>query len=306
MKVSLKPHLALIGCNVVWAFDYPFYHLLLPGYISPVALATSALVVAAFFSLCSLPFSPRERVSRRDAFRFVGAALLMGVLKKIFLMEGLSQTSPIDGSIIDTITPILVLILSVVLHIDRFTPLKVAGIVLGMGGAVMVVLFGRSGAHPASHLVGNLYIFLCAACTAVYMVWFKKLVSRYSPLTVLRWLYCLAAVMILPFGIRDVVQTDYGALSGFALFAFIFVLVVPTFVPNLLLIYSLKYVAPTVSSIYAYIQPVLATALAVGLGMDRIRWDTVVAAAVIFLGVFCVVYSYRHASNLRAPTAHLH
>lgn len=65
-------------------------------------------------------------------------------------MYGLSRTSPIDGSIIDTITPLLVLLISVVLGIDKFTRLKIAGLVLGMAGAVGVVLLGASGGHTHS------------------------------------------------------------------------------------------------------------------------------------------------------------
>ena len=29
----LKPHLALLLCNVLWAMDYPFYNYVLPRYI---------------------------------------------------------------------------------------------------------------------------------------------------------------------------------------------------------------------------------------------------------------------------------
>ncbi len=104
----------------------------------------------------------------------IGAALLIGVIRKVLLMYGLSRTSPIDGSIIDTITPLLVLLISVVLGIDKFTRLKIAGLVLGMAGAVGVVLLGASGGHTHSGLVGNLMIAGCALATSCYMVWFKS------------------------------------------------------------------------------------------------------------------------------------
>ena len=76
-------------------------------------------------------------------------------------------------------------------------------------------------------------------------------------------------------------------------FAALFVLIVPTYLPNLLLNYSLKFVAPTVSSIYAYLQPIVAIALAIIMGLDSIHLDIVLFALVIFLGVGMVTYSYR-------------
>ena len=153
-------------------------------------------------------------------------------------MYGLSMTSPIDGSIIDTIVPLLVLALSVLLGMDRFTRLKITGLVLGMAGAVAVVLAGASSSHAHSHLWGNMMIFLCACVTSVYMVWFKRLIAKYRITTVLRWLYCAAAVMALPFGIGPIVHADFAAIARHALFPTLFVLTVPTYVPNLMLNYA--------------------------------------------------------------------
>ena len=123
----LKPHLALLLCNVVWAMDYPFYNYVLPRYIHPMALVSASLVATALLSLVPLLWQKAEKVSRADGRKLIGAGLLIGVLRKVFIMYGLSMTSPIDGSIIDTIVPLLVLMLSVALGMDRFTKLKVAG-----------------------------------------------------------------------------------------------------------------------------------------------------------------------------------
>ena len=219
-------------------------------------------------------------------------------------MYGLSMTSPIDGSIIDTIVPLLVLVVSVLLGMDRFTKLKVAGLALGMAGAVAVVLTGISAAHTHSHLWGNILILLCACVTSLYMVWFKRLIAKYRITTVLRWLYCTAAIVALPFGLRAIIHTDYAAIAQHALFPTLFVLIVPTYLPNLMLNYALKTVQPTVSSIYTYLQPVLAIAISVAMGLDKLHLDTVIFALVIFTGVALVLRSY--AAHPDAPASRTH
>ena len=352
-----KPHIALLICNIVWAMDYPFYNIVLPRYVHPMAMVSGSLIATALFSLVPLLWqkaekvakadvrkligaalligvlrkvfimyglsmtSPidgsiidtivpllwqtAERVARADIRKLIGAALLIGVLRKVFIMYGLSMTSPIDGSIIDTIVPLLVLLLSVLLGMDRFTELKVAGLLLGMAGAVAVVLTGASSSHQHSHVWGNVMIMLCACATALYMVWFKALVARYRITTVLRWVYCVAAVVALPFGLKEIIHTDYAAIAGHALFPTLFVLTVPTYLPNLMLNYALKSVPATVSSIYTYLQPVLAIAISVGMGLDKLHADTVVFALVIFVGVGLVLRSYsvppRHPDPPAAP-----
>ena len=299
----LKPHLALLVCNVLWAMDYPFYNIVLPHYVHPMAMVSASLVATALFSLVPLLWQKAEKVERADIRKLIGAALLIGVLRKVFIMYGLSMTSPIDGSIIDTIVPLLVLVLSVLLGMDRFTRLKITGLVLGMAGAVAVVLAGASSNHAHSHLWGNVMIFLCACVTSVYMVWFKRLIAKYRSTTVLRWVYCAAAVMALPFGIGPIVHTDFAAIARHALFPTLFVLMVPTYVPNLMLNYALKTVQPTVSSIYTYLQPVLAIAISVGMGLDKLHADTVIFALVIFVGVGLVLRSYTVKPRQADPPA---
>lgn len=300
---KFKPHLALIVCNTVWAMDYPFYNLVLPRYVHPLAMIAASLTVTALFSLVPLLWQKAEKVDRRDILKLVGAALLIGVLRKTFIMYGLSMTSPIDGSIIDTIVPLLVLLLSVALGIDRFTKLKVAGLVLGMGGAVAVVLTGISTAHTHSHLWGNIMIFLCACATALYMVWFKRLVAKYRITTVLRWVYCISALVMLPIGAREIVHTDFAGMDAKIIAASLFVLMVPTYVPNLMLNYALRFVQPTVTSIYTYLQPVLAIVLSVAMGLDRLHADTVIFALVIFVGVGLVLRSYFRPPHAKAAAA---
>lgn len=304
LNLLVKSHLALLLCNIIWACDYPFYNLVLSKYVAPIALVTASLCAAALFSLVPLLWSKARPIARKDIKTMIGAALLIGVIRKVLLMYGLSRTSPIDGSIIDTIVPLLVLVVSVLLRMDRFTKLKVAGLALGMAGAVAVVLTGISAAHTHSHLWGNILILLCACVTSLYMVWFKRLIAKYRITTVLRWLYCTAAIVALPFGLRAIIHTDYAAIAQHALFPTLFVLIVPTYLPNLMLNYALKTVQPTVSSIYTYLQPVLAIAMSVAMGLDKLHLDTVIFALVIFTGVALVLRSY--AAHPDAPASRTH
>lgn len=292
-----KAHIALLLCNTVWALDYPFYNLVLPKYVKPIAMISASLIATALLSLVPMLWEKVEKVARKDILKLIGAALLIGVIRKVFIMYGLSKTSPIDGSIIETIVPLLVLVLSVALGIDHYTKLKVAGLVLGMAGAVAVVLTGVSAAHAHSHLWGNIMILLCACATALYMVWFKTLINKYRVTTLLRWLYCIAALIMLPFGLKAIIHTDYALIgsSSKILFSTLFVLVMPTYLPNLLLNYALKSVQPTVTSIYTYLQPVIAITVSVLMGLDKLHVDTVIFALVIFVGVGLVLRSYgRH------------
>ena len=298
MLKTRNAYIALIFCNIVWACDYPFYNLVLGKYISPMAMVTASLLIAALFSLVPLMWEKLESVAPQDRAKILGAALLMGVARKLCMMFGLAETSPIDGSIIGTTTPLLVLLLSVVVGVDHFTTKKVVGLALGMMGTLAIILTSNSGVHTQSSVWGNLLIFVSSCVSASYMVLCKRLVGKYRVTTVLRWIYCTSAFFILPFGVDDVLTIDFSAMDTKILLASLFVIFVPTYLPNLLLNYSLRSVAPTASSIYAYIQPVVAVALSVAMRLDKLHPDTLLFAVVIFAGVALVLNSYRQSPKV--------
>ena len=289
----IRAHVALLCCNIVWACDYPFYNLLLGRYIDPLAMVTASLIVAAILSWIPTLWEGCESIERSDWGIMLTAALLMGLVRKLMMMFGLSRTSPIDGSIIATIVPLIVLVVSVVARLDKFTFRKVLGLGLGLAGAVAVVLTSNMSSHANSELWGNVMMMCSGVVTAIYMVFLRRMVSKYRITTVLRAIYTISAVVILPLGMNSVIKSDFSDMNAHLWLAAAFVVVVPTYLPNLLLNYSLRYLQPTVSSSYTYIQPVLAVALSVAMGLDRLHADTVLFAAVLFVGVWLVITSYR-------------
>ena len=286
-------HIALLGCNIVWACDYPFYNLLLGKYIEPLAMVTASLVVAALLSWVPRLWEEREQIERRDWGIIFIAALLMGIVRKVMMMFGLSLTSPIDGAIIATLSPLLVLVVSVAAGIDRLSVRKVVGLIVGMAGAVAVIVTSGSAHHEKSGLGGTLMMICSATVTALYMVFFKRLVAKYRITTLLRAIYTISAIVIFPIGIESVIKSDFTDMNTHLWLAAAFVLIVPTYLPNLLLNYSLKFVQPTVSSTYTYIQPVLAVTLSVAMGLDVLHIDTALFALLLFVGVGLVISSYR-------------
>ena len=296
MSNVVKAHLGLILSYVIWAVNYPLYKVIMPHYISPYAMTMLVVGVAALLAFGSMLFVPIEPVRRQDILKLVAAAALMGIAKKLFLMVGIQHTSPIDASIIATLGPILVLVISVMFLVDRFTPMKVLGMALGLAGALVVILSGSGMQAPSDKLGGDAVVLLAIVASSFSMVWLKELIMRYKPVTLLRWkspsgggrddashrAWPVAAYRFL--GHAGSCRVDRGLCCR------------RTYVraSNHLLIYSLHYVKPTISSIYFYLEPVIATAISVAMHMDTLSWDRALASLAVFAGVLLVVLSYKN------------
>lgn len=256
------------------------------------AMLFLSLAVAAILSLVPLFWSRAERVERSDIKYLVAAAVLSGLMRKGFVIYGLSHTSPIDASIIATLLPVMALVISVAMGIDRFTKGRVAGIALGLGGALTVILSGSSDDKSAGALLGNLSMLLYTIAAGFFMVWLQPIFKKYKPITLLRWVYTLSVLMFAPVGLMPTLHTNFAGMSTHILLITLFVITVPTFLPNLLLNFALKRVSPTISGMYSYIQPILAIAMSIWLGLGKLHWITLVGGAVIISGVTLVIRSY--------------
>ena len=245
--------------------------------------------MAAILSWLPILGQKSEPIERKDWGIIFIAALLMGIVRKTMMMFGLSRTSPIDGSIIATVTPLMVLIISVVAHTERFTLRKLLGMILGMAGAVAIILTSSAPHRGHSEIWGNLMMICNCTVTALYMVFFKRLVAKYRITTLLCAIYTISAIAMFPFGIKPMATTEFASFDTHIWLAAAFVLIVPTYLPNLLLNYSLRYVLPTTTSIYAYIQPLLAITISVAMGLDHLHIDTLLFALLLFTGVGLVV-----------------
>lgn len=299
----IKPHLALLLCNSIWAINYPLYHILMSkgGLFTPSSMLFLSLAAAALFSFVPLLWSRAERVERSDIKYMVAAAILSGLMRKGLVIFGLSLTTPIDASIIGSLLPVMALIISVVMGIDRFTLPRIVGIALGMGGALAVIVTTSSsggGSSVHSEIGGDMLMLLYTVAAGFYMVWLQPIFKKYRPITLLRWVYSLSAIMFLPFSISDLAHFPVAQLSHHTLWMALFVILVPTFLPNLFLNYALARVTPTVSSIYSYLQPLLAISVSVWLGLGTLHWRTLLFGVMIIAGVTLVIRSYAHPKEV--------
>lgn len=292
-SANFLPYVALVVCNLLWATDYPLYHILMPHYLPPIVLLAAALLATLVFACIPAIGGHVSRVERRDIPTLVGAALLLGVIHKGSLMFGISLTSPVDGSIINAVGPLVVLVLSVVKGVDRLTPKRVVGLLIGLSGAVAVILTGHHSSDAEATMAGNLLVVCAVVATALYTVFLKGMLLKYNVPTVLLWVYGLSSLMTLPFGISAALHHDFSAWDHRATVSLVIMLCLLTYLPNALYNYALHHIEPFRTSIFSYIQPVAAIVLSSILRLDTLRLSTACFALVIFVGIGIVLSSYR-------------
>lgn len=290
----MRAHGALLLANLFWGVMSPVSKsLLLKGSISPLAL--SAIRIgggAVLFFLCSLllpdSIAPRERINRRDLWKIAIASVLMISANQGLFILGIGYTSPIDSSVMSSLTPMITMILAAIFLHFPITRLKFLGVALGLTGVIVLVTSGRTDSVATNALLGDSLCLGAQICAAMYYVLFSGLIKRYAPFTLMKWMFYISAVTYVPFCMPEVAKIPFGTLPAEDIWSIAYIIVFATCFAYLTLPYAQKRLKPTVVSIYNYFQPLFAAIVAVWLGVGEFGPVKIGATALIFAGVWFV------------------
>ncbi|WKD85600.1 putative inner membrane transporter YicL [Polaribacter huanghezhanensis] len=250
-----KAHLALLGANLIYGVNYIIAKGIMPNKIGPSAFIFLRVVGAGILFWIIKSFL-KEKVEKKDFPLLILCGLLGVATNQLLFFHGLNLTSPIDASIIITAIPIVVLVFSALLLKEKITPNKIIGIAIGATGAILLVWYGNKAAGTSS-LLGNVLIFLNACSYGLYLVLVKPLMKKYNSITVISWVFLFGFVFMFPFGIPDILQTNFAAFTVETYATIAFVVIGTTFLAYLFNIYALKSVSPSVTGSYVYLQPAI-------------------------------------------------
>lgn len=291
MTTITKAHLAVLGANIIFGLNYSTVKFLTSNYMHPwamnlVRIAVSAVLLWLLFFFQKDGFGFRKK----DAGRFVICALTGVAINQLLFTKGLSLTTSIHASLLALGTPIFITAIAAWVLNETFTWNKAIGLLLGVGGAMLLILSKTNHVSPnaAASLPGDIMVIVNAISYAFYFVWVKPLMNSYRAVHVLRWTFTIGVFFILPFGLQPAIETNWQALTINAWLALAFVVIGATFFAYLLNIYGLKVLGPSITGTYIYTQPIFAAVIGIIFLGEPLGWVQVMCALMIGLGVYVV------------------
>ena len=293
---KLKGHGAMLIANGMWGLMSPLAKLVMAGgAVTPLIVTDLRIAGAMILFWIASFFQKPEHVNHKDMAKLLAASLLAIVFNQGCFIFGVRLTSPVDASIIATSMPLIAMVLAAVFLKEPITGKKVLGIATGACGALLLIIGSSQNTGPRiagdNHLWGNLLVLLAQCSYALYFVLFKSFVGKYSLITIMKWMFTYAFICMLPFSYENLVSTDWRSLDGLSLLSLTFIVVGSTFFSYMLIVVGQKVLRPTVAGMYNYVQPVVASILAVCWNMDSFNLTKVLAVLLIFGGVYLVSIS---------------
>lgn len=280
---------ALFMVQLLYGLNYTIAKTVMnENFIKPFGFVLLRVIGAtALFWIISI-FLPKEKIDKKDYLKFFVAALFGVVINMLLFFKGLEYTTPIHASAIMIIVPIIILVLSAVILKEKVTTLKIIGVALGLVGALVLTIYGKSARSADNVPLGNLFVFLNAISYSIYVIMIKKLTAKYHPFTFIKWLFLFGLIILIPFGYSELKAVEWQTFTPYITWSVLFVIVGATFGTYLLNPLALNKLKASTVGIFIYLQPVIAGLFALAMGADFIDAIKIGAMLLIFLGVYLV------------------
>ncbi|HSN50431.1 MAG TPA: DMT family transporter [Bacteroidales bacterium] len=299
MRNNNRAHIALLVTTLIFGMHYAIAKALMPVMMLPMQLLfMRSLGGLILFWLFQTMFV-REKVERRDLLMLAVCGLFGFALNQALFYEGLNLTTPVDASIIHVLNPVFVLVFASILIKEKVNLTKVSGIGLGLAGALILILYGKTMNMGIDSFRGNILVMLNMLFYAFYIVLMKPIVAKYHTATILKWVSFFGFIFIVPFSIPSLLVFHPSTITLAGWLGVAYVIILNTFVAYLLINFALKYVEASMVSFYTYLQPVIASVMSVSMGGETITLPKILAAMLIFAGVWMVNRNKKTLAEVR-------
>jgi len=288
-------HIAILAANLLFGLNNPISRSLMPNIIDPIALTYFRLLGGAILFWASALVFKVEKVSPKDLMLLFFAAFFSLTANQIPFFIGLSKTSPIDAAIVITTLPIISMLFAALIIKEPITLKKAFGVLVGASGALFLILGEHIVPVGKGNFTGNIIVFAAVISFALYLNLFKNLIKRYTPFTIMRWMFLFAAIQSYPFCHTVVSQIDLAIFTTPVVAKIGYIVFFATFVSYVLLAVGQQFLLPTTLSMYNYTQPIIASLATIALGLDVFGYEQLISTALVFLGVYIVTQSKTRA-----------
>lgn len=293
MYSHAKLHFVLFFVTLIYAVTFTVAKDVMPSYLGSMAFVTIRIAGALILFVCIAPFEHKilgksgklQKVSRSDLPKLALASLFGVAANMSFFFKGLSLTTPINASVLMLNTPIFVIIIAFFLGAEKLSVKKIVGIITAALGAGLLMSV-KDVQFSSQTLLGDFYVTINAIFYALYLVYVKRLLEKYTLITVSKWTFFWGLLMVLPFGIPELTQVEFTTLSSAIVLEIIFVVLFTTFLAYLLNAWAIHSGGAILVGTYIYLQPLLAGLIAVALGKDHLSTIKFISALLIFVGVY--------------------
>lgn len=296
------PYAAIIIAHTIWGINFVVAKLALQEF-PPMSLAFLRFALALLFLL---PFilteKKRFKIDREDLPKLFTVGILMVTLNIAFFYAGLPKTTVTSASVLTMIIPMLSVLGGWWFLKEKIYTVNLIGIALGLVGAILVIgiPYLALGLQTVSDtFVGNFLIILASISWVVGACISKKLLEKYSTLTITTIIFLVGAVSFLIPALTEYLKNPgwVNQVTYIGLFGLFFIAIASSISAYFLFEWGLSKLGIVRADLFQYLEPLIAITLGVAILGEQMRFTFIIGAILIGLGAYwttLVKESHKH------------
>lgn len=288
---STGPFLALIPAQFLFG-ALPVIGKVVLAVVPPMGLVGIRTGITALILFVIQAFRRRIWLKEKgDYWRLAVLSLFGVVFNQLFFITGLSLTTASNTSLLAVMIPVFALTVGSIAGFEKLTWVKIVGIIFAAAGVILLI-DPRKASFSSQTTIGDLFIVINGLSYGIYVATSKSVITRNGTFRSMMWVFIFASIICIPLGAVSLSRIDIGSVNSQIWLLSIYIAVGATAAPYLLNAWALSKVNPSTVAVFVYLQPLIGFALAVLFLNERIGLTFVIAAAMIFAGVFLVTRKF--------------
>lgn len=283
-----SPYLLLALSSLFWAGNWVVGRAMRND-IPPVAMGFWRWFLAF---LILLPFAAPElrrnwHVIRRDWVRLALLGALGATIFNTMIYVALQYTETTNGILFNSLSPILVVLMSLLAFGERLKGRQAAGVIVSFLGVVAIVGRGDLAVLLGMRFsVGDLWLIAAMLLWSIYTLLLRWRPPELSAIAFLCSILGLSLPLVFPIYLWELLARGGFSLNLATVAALAYYATLPSIVAYLFWNRGVAQVGPSKASLFTHLMPVFGAALAVLFLGERLYAYHFVGAALIFSGIW--------------------
>lgn len=218
-------------------------------------------------------------------FLFTGIVGMFGY--HVFFFSALKYTTAINSSIIGATNPIITTILVTIFLKDKISFKRLLGIILSFTGVVLTITNADLNALiNFSFNKGDILMLVAVLMWASYSVYSKRVMNRFTPLTLTYYSFLFCTIFIIPFVIYEKPWTFISGVPYYSYVSVIYMSIFASVIGYLVQQMSIKQIGPSRTSIFINLVPIFSIILSLIILKESVSTIKLLTALLIITGVY--------------------
>jgi len=290
MRIKASPYLLLVLSSLFWAGNFVLGRAVKAS-VPPVGLAFWRWAIALAILL---PFAaPHLRAQwplLRRHWRLLTVYGILGVTCfNTFIYIGLHYTTAINALLVNSVIPVLIIVLSRFLAHTPVTRRQAAGILLSLTGVVTIICRADAGLLLSLQINrGDLWVLMAVVSWSFYTFLLRKRPAGLDPMSFLSAIMIIGLVVLAPFYAGEIFQGGRVVTDAATCGSILYLAIFPSILAFIFWNHAVGEVGPNKAGLFLHLMPVFGAVLSSVFLGESLHLFHLAGMGLIFSGIYLV------------------